>query len=165
MTELRIGPDSPPVPDAGPATAPLISLRGISKTFPGVRALHEVDLDIFAGEVHAVMGENGAGKSTLMKIIAGAYQPDAGQVLLDGAPVHFHHPREAQQRGISIIYQEFNLLPDRTVAQNIFLGREPRRGLLVDSRKMEADTRRLLNYLGVERSISPQALVGRLSVA
>ena len=151
--------------DARPATAPLISLRGISKSFPGVRALHEVDLDIFAGEVHAVMGENGAGKSTLMKIVAGAYQPDAGQVLLDGAPVHFHHPREAQQRGISIIYQEFNLLPDRTVAQNIFLGREPKRGLLVDSRKMEADTRRLLNYLGVERSISPQALVGRLSVA
>lgn len=150
---------------AGTAATPLLSLRGISKSFPGVRALHDVDLDVFPGEVHAVMGENGAGKSTLMKIIAGVYQPDAGQIMLDGQPVQFHHPREAQERGISIIHQEFNLLPDRTVAQNIFLGREPKKGWLVDGRKMDADTRELLAYLGVERSITPGSMVGRLSVA
>lgn len=144
---------------------PLLALRGIGKSFPGVRALHNVDLDIFAGEVHALMGENGAGKSTLMKVVSGVYQPDAGQILLEGQPVHFHHPREAQERGISIIHQEFNLLPDRTVAQNIFLGREPKRGWLVDSRAMEDETRTLLDYLGAGRSISPRALVGRLSVA
>jgi len=144
---------------------PLLSLRGISKSFPGVRALTDVDLDILPGEVHAVMGENGAGKSTLMKIVAGVYTPDSGQILLDGQPVHFSHPREAQERGISIIHQEFNLLPDRTVAQNIFLGREPKKGLLVDSRAMEEETRKLLAYLGVEQSISPRAIVGRLSVA
>ncbi len=163
MTERQIASSSSP--GTRIATDLLISLRGISKSFPGVRALTNVDLDILAGEVHAVMGENGAGKSTLMKIIAGVYQPDSGQIWLDGEPVHFSHPQEAQERGISIIYQEFNLLPDRTVAQNIFLGREPKRGWLVDSRKMEAETRRLLAYLGVDRSISPQALVGRLSVA
>src|SRR5690606_22092788 len=138
---------------------------GISKSFPGVRALHDVDLDVYPGEVHAVIGENGAGKSTLMKVIAGVHQPDSGQILLDGQPVRFHHPREAQERGISIIHQEFNLLPERTVAQNIYLGREPKKGWLVDSRKMEADTRELLAYLGAERSIAPGDAVGRLSVA
>jgi ribose transport system ATP-binding protein len=152
-------------PDREGSPSPLLSLRGISKSFPGVRALKDVDLDVYAGEVHAVIGENGAGKSTLMKVIAGVHQPDSGQILLDGHPVAFHHPREAQERRISIIHQEFNLLPERTVAQNIYLGREPRRGWLVDSRKMEADTRELLAYLGAERSISPGDAVGRLSVA
>lgn len=151
--------------DRPPEGAPLLSLQGISKVFPGVRALHNVDLAIYAGEVHAVMGENGAGKSTLMKVIAGVHEPDTGNILLDGQPVRFHHPREAQERGISIIHQEFNLLPDRTVAQNIFLGREPKKGLLVDARKMESDTRSLLAYLGVEHSITPGELVGKLSVA
>ena len=101
-------------------------MRGITKSFFGVPVLDAVDLDVMAGEVHAVVGENGAGKSTLMKILAGAYQPDAGSILLDGEEVRFGHPRQAQERGVSIIYQEFNLLPERTVAQNIFLGREPR---------------------------------------
>ena len=156
---------SPSLPSVGQPVPPLIALRGISKSFPGSRALAHVDMDVFAGEVHAVMGENGAGKSTLMKIIAGVYEPDEGEILLGGQRVQFRHPREAQEHGISIIHQEFNLLPDRTVAQNIFLGREPTRGWLVDSRRMEADTRRLLEYLGAERSISPQTLVGRLSVA
>ena len=163
MTEGQM--HSPSLPSAGLATLPLISLRGITKSFPGARALTNVDLDIFGGEVHAVMGENGAGKSTLMKIIAGAHQPDSGQILLDREPVRFHHPREAQEQGITTIYQEFNLLPDRTVAQNIFLGREPKKGWLVDSQRMEAETRSLLAYLGAERSISPLTLVGRLSVA
>ena len=119
---------------AGPAV-PLLQMRGITKSFFGVPVLDAVDLDVMAGEVHAVVGENGAGKSTLMKILAGAYQPDAGSILLDGEEVRFGHPRQAQERGVSIIYQEFNLLPERTVAQNIFLGREPARGPLVDNRR------------------------------
>lgn len=148
-----------------PSDKPILVLRGIGKVFPGVRALSGVSLDIRAGEVHAVMGENGAGKSTLMKIVAGVYQPDAGTITLDGEDVRFAHPRAAQERGISIIHQEFNLLPERTVAQNIFLGREPKRGLFVDSQEMERQTARILVDLGVERSISPRDMVGRLSVA
>ena len=157
-------PETPPAAHS-PDSHPILTLRGISKVFPGVRALSDVDLDVRAGEVHAVMGENGAGKSTLMKIVAGVYQPDAGTITLDGEPVHFAHPREAQERGISIIHQEFNLLPERTVAQNIFLGREPKRGWIVDSGEMERQTAAILADLGVERSISPRAMVGRLSVA
>ncbi|MBA3414045.1 MAG: sugar ABC transporter ATP-binding protein [Chloroflexia bacterium] len=162
MTDSTIPATGTEAPDD---TRPILSLRRIGKVFPGVRALAGVDLDVRAGEVHAVMGENGAGKSTLMKIIAGVYQPDAGEVLLNGDPVHFAHPRAAQERGISIIYQEFNLLPERTVAQNIFLGREPKRGPFVDAREMERATAALLKDLGVDRSISPTAMVGRLSVA
>ena len=140
-------------------------MRGVAKSFFGVRVLNDVDFDCEAGEVHALVGENGAGKSTLMKILAGAYQADAGSILVDGEEVHFHHPSEAQRRGVSIIYQEFNLLPDRTVAQNIFLGREPRRGFVVDGRAMEAETRRLLAALNVEESIAADRTVRDLSVA
>ncbi len=158
-------PAAPSVPPSESDNRPILTLRGIGKVFPGVRALHDVDLDVRAGEIHALMGENGAGKSTLMKIVAGVYQPDTGTILLDGQPVHFAHPRGAQERGISIIHQEFNLLPERTVAQNIFLGREPKRGWIVDNAEMERQTARILADLGVERSISPKAMVGRLSVA
>ena len=140
-------------------------MRGITKSFFGVPVLDAVDLDVMAGEVHAVVGENGAGKSTLMKILAGAYQPDAGSILLDGEEVRFGHPRQAQERGVSIIYQEFNLLPERTVAQNIFLGREPARGPFVDNRAMEEATAKLLAELGVEGAISPGSPVRELSVA
>ncbi len=158
-------PKGQPGSSREPGHQPILTLRGISKSFPGVQALRDVDLDVRAGEIHALMGENGAGKSTLMKIVAGVYQPDAGTILLDGQPVSFAHPREAQERGISIIHQEFNLLPERTVAQNIFLGREPKRGLIVDNAEMERQTALVLADLGVERSISPKATVGRLSVA
>lgn len=151
--------------DTSSAASPILTLRGISKEFPGVRALSNVDLDIVAGEVHAVMGENGAGKSTLMKIVAGVYTPDSGEMRFRGGPVQFSHPREAQELGISIIHQEFNLLPDRTVAQNIFLGREPKRGWLVDASTMERDTLDILKYLGADKSISPRDMVGKLSVA
>jgi ribose transport system ATP-binding protein len=140
-------------------------MRGITKSFFGVPVLDAVDLDVMAGEVHAVVGENGAGKSTLMKILVGAYQPDAGSILLDGEEVRFSHPRQAQERGVSIIYQEFNLLPERTVAQNIFLGREPARGPFVDNRAMEEATAGLLTELGVEGAISPGSPVRELSVA
>jgi ribose transport system ATP-binding protein len=145
--------------------APLLEMRGIDKEFLGVRVLDGIDLDCERGEVHAIVGENGAGKTTLMKILAGAYTPNAGEILLDGDPVHFRHPLEAQHAGVSIIYQEFNLLPDRTVAENVFLGREPKRGPLVDRKGMEAQTERLLAELAPEDPISPRQLVGSLPVA
>jgi len=98
---------------------PLMEVRNINKAFPGVQALDDVSVAFYPGEVHAVVGENGAGKSTLMKVMAGAYRPDSGTLLFQGKEVSFNHPVEAQNMGISIIYQEFNLLPERTVAQNI----------------------------------------------
>jgi ribose transport system ATP-binding protein len=145
--------------------APLLRMRGIEKSFVGVKVLHGVDLECRAGEVHAVMGENGAGKSTLMKVLAGAYAPDGGEIQLDGQPVTFRHTQQAQAQGVAIIYQEFNLLPDRTVAQNVFLGREPHRGPLVDRRAMEAETARILEELEADSAIRPGRLVGDLAVA
>src|SRR5215208_1082001 len=160
-----MGPAATLASDSPEPGVPLLEMRGITKSFFGVPVLDAVDLDIVPGEVHAVVGENGAGKSTLMKILVGAYQPDAGSILLGGEDVRFSHPRQAQERGVSIIYQEFNLLPERTVAQNIFLGREPARGPFVDNRAMEEDTARLLAELGVQGSISPSSPVRELSVA
>src|ERR671916_1360330 len=159
------GPAARLASDGAESGVPLLQMRGITKSFFGVPVLDAVDLDVMPGEVHAVVGENGAGKSTLMKILVGAHQPDAGSILLDGEEVRFSHPRQAQERGVSIIYQEFNLLPERTVAQNIFLGREPARGPLVDNRAMEEATFALLAELGVERSIAPGSVVRDLSVA
>jgi ABC-type sugar transport system ATPase subunit len=150
--------------DRTPPQRPLLELRGISKSFFGVKVLEDVGLDLRHGEVHAVVGENGAGKSTLMKIVAGVYRQDEGEMHVDGEAVSFHSVREAQQRGIGIIFQEFTLLPERTVAQNIFLGREPVQGIGVDRRTMDRKTRDLLASLGVE-GISPRAIVGTLSVA
>jgi ribose transport system ATP-binding protein len=126
----------------------LLKAEGISKQFPGVQALENVDFDLRAGEVHVLLGENGAGKSTLMKILAGAYQPDSGKVLLNGEEVSFHNPRQAQSAGIAIIYQEFNLVPYMNVAQNIFLGRFPKKnGFLLDHKKMHVDAGKLLKSL------------------
>jgi len=156
-------PDELARPDA--AAAPILEMRGITKSFFGVQVLRDVDLDIRPGEVHAVLGENGAGKSTLMKILAGAYQPDAGTIVLDGQEVRFSHPSEAQNAGVSIIYQEFTLLPERTVAQNIYLGREPHRGPFVDTAAMERATAELLKSLNVEAGIRPNKIVRTLSVA
>src|SRR5437016_5972389 len=108
---------------------PILRMQGIGKSFPGVRALDDVSFEILPGEVHALMGENGAGKSTLMKVLAGAYQADEGEIFLDGKEVSIHSPQEATKLGIEIIYQEFNLVPQLTVAENIFLGREPSVGV------------------------------------
>jgi ABC-type sugar transport system ATPase subunit len=152
------------VADAG-SGPPVLQMRGISKSFFGVSVLSGVNLDCRRGEVRAILGENGAGKSTLMKILAGVYAPDEGTIELDGEPVQFGHPRDAQLKGVSIIYQEFNLLPERTVAQNIFLGREPKRYGIVDTRAMEEATAKLLGALDVEKAISPSVLVSRLSLA
>ena len=149
--------------DADVAT-PLLQMQGITKAFLGTVVLDRVDLDCHAGEVHAVVGENGAGKSTLMKVLAGVHQPDAGELVIDGQHRSFHHPVQAQAAGVATIYQEFNLLPERTVAENVWVGREPGRFGVVDRTRMEADTARLLDDIG-ERSFSPRTRVGTLSVA
>lgn len=139
-------------------------MAGIGKSFLGVRVLGGVDLEVAAGEVHAVVGENGAGKSTLMKILAGVHVPDEGTIEIDGESVAFKHPIEARRAGVSIIYQELTLLPERTVAENVFLGREPVRRGLVDRKAMESATAELLSSLG-EESFGPRDLVRNLSVA
>lgn len=145
--------------------APVIEMQGISKNFPGVKALSDVGFAVRAGEVHALVGENGAGKSTLIKILSGAYQPDNGRILLNAEPVSFTHPVQSLRAGISVIYQEFSLLPERTVAQNIFLGREPTRRGLIDSAAMRADTRRVLELFGEGARIDPDTPVSELDVA
>ena len=144
---------------------PLTEVCNITKRFPGVVALDDVSVKFYPGEVHAVVGENGAGKSTLMKIMSGAYIPDSGEIVFDGKKVSFTHPQEAQEAGISIIYQEFNLLPERTVAHNIFLGREPSRFGVIDIGELNKRAKEVLKEIGVEKMISPTALVSSLSVA
>ena len=137
-----------------PDTPPVLEMRGISKTFPGVRALDHVSLDVRPGEVLALMGENGAGKSTLMKVLAGAHQPDGGEILLGGKPVTLDTPQKAMDLGIGIIYQELNLVPQLSVAENIFLGREPRAlPGFVNAGKMQADARQIMEALGAHLDV------------
>src|SRR5271170_3168906 len=145
--------------------APLISIQKLSKSFPGVRALHEVQFELMAGEVHALMGENGAGKSTLMKILAGVYARDSGTILYNGQPVDFVAPRDAQAAGIGIIHQELQLMNHLTVAQNIFIGREPKRafGLLLDDDKLNSQARAILDRMSL--TLDPRTIVGGLTVA
>ncbi|NYJ00236.1 ribose transport system ATP-binding protein [Nocardioides thalensis] len=138
--------------------------RGLTKAFHGHTVLADVDLDLRAGQVHGLVGENGAGKSTLMKVLAGVHVADGGTVELDGREVTFHHPVQAQHAGVSTVFQEFNLLPERTVAENIWLGREPRRRGLVDVDRMQRDTQALLDDLGVT-GLRPGQRVRTLSVA
>ncbi|MEU5910398.1 sugar ABC transporter ATP-binding protein [Micromonospora sp. NPDC047527] len=147
-----------------PRPAPLLALRRIGKSFLGVRVLDGVDLDVAPGEVHAVVGENGAGKSTLMKIVSGGYAPDEGTVEFAGVARAFRGPRDAQRAGVGIIHQEFNLLPERTVAENVYLGHEPVRRGLVDRRAMLDRTTELLASIG-ETALPADARVGRLGVA
>ncbi|MFK0017974.1 sugar ABC transporter ATP-binding protein [Streptomyces sp. NPDC090798] len=141
----------------------LLRIEGIRKTFPGVVALDSVDFDLRRGEVHVLLGENGAGKSTLIKMLSGAYQPDSGRVLVDGEEVRVHGAQDSERLGIATIYQEFNLVPDLTVAENIFLGRQPRRYGLIDRKGMEAEAAELLERVGV--SVSPRARVRELGIA
>ncbi|MFH1926596.1 MAG: ATP-binding cassette domain-containing protein [Chloroflexota bacterium] len=142
----------------------VLELRGISKSFPGVQAVDNLSVEFHRGEVHALVGENGAGKSTLMKIIAGAYQPDAGEMVLRGQKVQFRSPHDAQVLGISIVYQEFGLIPDMTVAENIFLGREPKtRWGLLDRVGMEQRAIELLERL--DTTLDVRLSVSYLSVA
>ena len=141
---------------------PLLEVRGLSKSFPGVRALHQVSLKLEAGEVLAVIGENGAGKSTLMKILAGVQGPDSGEILIDGKPYVIHGVRVAEELGIALIHQELNLADNLDVAANIFLGREPRRCGFIDRRRIAADSLAFLAQVGLK--CSPHTRVSELSL-
>jgi len=142
----------------------VLRLEGIVKEFPGVKALDNVTFDLRAGEVHVLLGENGAGKSTLMKVLVGVYHPEAGNIVLKGKKVRMENPRQAQNQGIAIIYQEFNLVPYLTVAQNIYLGREPKTQFgLVDQRRLKSEARRVLDFLKID--IDENAPVYTLGVA
>ncbi len=143
--------------------APRFEMRGIRRTFPGVVALDDVSFSCAAGEVHALCGENGAGKSTLIKVLGGVHQPDAGTILLDGKPVRLNHPLEARRHGISIIHQELSLLPERSVADNIYVGREPGRLGLLDRAAMRAGAETWLRRFGCR--FGADAVAGSLSIA
>jgi ribose transport system ATP-binding protein len=141
----------------------ILEARNISKSFPGVVALDEVSLGVWGGSVHAVVGENGAGKSTLMKILSGVYRADGGRILLDGKAVEFTSPRVAERAGVVIIHQELNLVPALSVAENIYLGREPSRFGFVDRRRMERDAEALLDRL--DHRLDPRRAVQSLKVS
>ena len=144
-------------------TDAVLALRNVSRRFGPIQVLFDVDFELRRGEVHALIGENGAGKSTTMKILAGYLQPSDGEVLLDGSPVSFASSREAEDAGIIMIHQEFNLAPQLTVEENIFLGREKRRGPFLDKRAMRAESAGLLDRL--ECPVDPRARVSELSVS
>ena len=141
----------------------ILEIRNCRKEFPGVVALDNVSLYLRRGEVHALMGENGAGKSTIMKILAGIYQPDGGEILYNGEPYHAKTPADALIKGISMVHQELDLIPEMTVEMNIFAGREIKRGPFVDRRQMAARTREILEDLEV--AIDPNTKVKELSTA
>ncbi|MGI9067848.1 MAG: sugar ABC transporter ATP-binding protein [Pyrinomonadaceae bacterium] len=145
------------------STEPLLRLEGITKTFSGVTALDNVGVSIERGEVHALVGENGAGKSTLIKVMTGAYRRDGGRIWLEGREVDFNSPEDALDAGVVAVYQEVNLLTYRTVAENIFLGREPRRFGLIDWKRMNNESEALLKRLGL--NIGPRAVLGSLNIA
>lgn len=141
----------------------LLSIRSLTKSFPGTKALDGVDFDLRSGEVHALLGENGAGKSTLIKCLTGAYQRNAGTIALDGAEIAPQSSGEAQELGIGTVYQEVNLLPNLTVAQNLLFGREPRRFGLIDSRAMRAAAQEMLDDYGLDINVDRD--LGGYSVA
>jgi ribose transport system ATP-binding protein len=142
---------------------PLVEMIDINKSFPGVKALSKVRFELLPGEVHALMGENGAGKSTLMKILSGVYSRDGGVVRLDGKPVDITSPREAQETGIGIIHQELALMRDLTAAQNIFIGREPRRGFLLDEGALNRQTQAIFDSMNLK--LDPRIKVETLTIA
>src|SRR6476469_8538888 len=147
----------------GAIATPVLEMRGITKRFHGVPALQGVNLTIYPGEVHALMGENGAGKSTLMKILAGAYIADEGEILINGRPVNITDPAIARQAGINLIYQELNVAPNLTVTENMFMGSELRRGPFLDREGMRREAEQVLQSLGA--SFAPDDLVSSLSIA
>jgi ribose transport system ATP-binding protein len=148
---------------ASPSGPPLLRMRGVDKSFPGVHALKNVDLNVEAGDVLALLGENGAGKSTLIKVLGGAHRPDSGTIEIDGRAVEIASPQDSQRAGIGIIYQEFNLVPAMTVRENIFLGQEPGRVSFIPAGKERKRARELFDRIGVE--LDPDTLVRDLTVA
>lgn len=141
----------------------ILKMRGISKTFPGVRALQNVDFTLRSGEIHALMGENGAGKSTLIKVLTGVHELSAGTVEMDGKKIVNHSPQDAQNNGISTVYQEVNLCPNLTVAENLFIGREPRKMGLIDWRTMNKKSAELLKSLDI--AVPPTQMLEDCSIA
>ncbi|MCP1200269.1 sugar ABC transporter ATP-binding protein [Notoacmeibacter sp. MSK16QG-6] len=141
----------------------VLSIRSLSKHFPGVKALDDVDFDLAAGEIHGLLGENGAGKSTLIKCLTGAYRRDSGEMILDGEPISPSSTAEAQELGIGTVYQEVNLLPNLTVAQNLLFGREPRRLGFIDGKAMRREAERMLKGYGVAIDVARD--LGSYSVA
>lgn len=140
----------------------VLEMKNISKKFPGVKALDKVDFSLKKGEVHALIGENGAGKSTLMKVLNGIYKRNAGQIILKGEEVQFEGPKEAQNAGLAIIHQELELVPDLNVAENIYLGREERKGIFINYSKLYQKTEDVLEMLGVD--INPKAKIKNLNI-
>lgn len=140
----------------------ILSMQGIKKAFNGVPALQNGAIDLYEGEVHALMGENGAGKSTLMKILTGIYSRDEGRIFYDGKDVEFHGPAESEAAGIAIVHQELNMMKDLTVAQNLFIGHESMKGVLIDDAEMERKASELFKILNVD--IDPSVKVGMLTV-
>ncbi len=135
---------------------PVVHMTGITKQFPAVRALSEVDFRLYPGEIHALLGENGAGKSTLIKVLTGVYEADAGTVALDGVPVRITSPHQAQRLGISTVYQEVNLCPNLTVAENIFLGRERAAGSVINWRRTRREAAALVASFGLDIDVTAQ---------
>lgn len=140
----------------------ILTMKEIDKSFPGVHALDHVNFEVRRGEVHALMGENGAGKSTLMKVLTGIYKKDSGTITYEGKDTEFHSTREAQDAGVVIVHQELNMVGDLTVAQNIFIGREPKKGIRIDDKKMIEDSRALFDELHID--IDPREKMSNLTV-
>ena len=140
----------------------ILTMKEIDKSFPGVHALDHVDFEVKKGEVHALMGENGAGKSTLMKVLTGIYKKDSGAITYEGKEVEFHNTREAQDAGVVIVHQELNMLGHLTVAQNIFIGREFKKGIAIDDKKMNEEAKKLFDKLNID--IDPTAIMSTLTV-
>src|SRR5262245_37211612 len=155
MTEPNRTSDVPEVP--------LLEMRGMVKSFPGVQALRGVNLTLHAGEVLALLGENGAGKSTLIKLLSGAHHPDAGTIAINGVATSFPSPQDARKAGIAVIYQEFNLVPGLTACENIFLGQESTRRGFLNHRRERRQAAELFQRLGVE--INPDVPCRRLTSA
>ena len=141
----------------------LLEMTGINKSFPGVKALDNVNLKVRPHSIHALMGENGAGKSTLLKCLFGIYQKDSGSILFQGKEIDFHSAKEALENGISMVHQELNLVLQRSVMDNMWLGRYPTKGMFVDQEKMYRDTKAIFDELDID--IDPRARVGTLSVS
>ena len=140
----------------------ILTMKGIDKSFPGVHALDHVDLEVRKGEVLALMGENGAGKSTLMKVLTGIYKKDSGTITYEGKEVEFANTREAQDNGIVIVHQELNMLGHLTVAQNIFIGREFKKGIRIDDKKMNEEAKKLFDRMHID--IDPRETMNKLTV-
>lgn len=140
----------------------ILTMKEIDKSFPGVHALDHVSFEVKKGEVHALMGENGAGKSTLMKVLTGIYKKDSGTITFEGKEVEFHNTREAQDAGVVIVHQELNMLGHLTVAQNIFIGREFKKGIAIDDKKMNEEAKKLFDRLHID--IDPTETMSNLTV-